>query len=196
MNKKAFLLTVLSLVMACSSKPNSFSGDSSTSSPSSSSSIDSNRMVRSMGLTSENLLTSYSDVRILKSYSHITKNHDETTYMSFSDYNSLTEYTETLKEDDGNYYRPTIEYFEGLNQELFADKNFIVAPEIMSNSGSYSYEFNNLYLKDGKLYIQLIFDDPDQKGYSVDAAIAWSVCTIFVSKNIQFTEVVNVIERI
>ena len=196
MIKKAFLLMALSLVAACSTKSNSFSGDHSSSSLFVSSSIDSNKAVRSIGLTSDNLLTDYSDVRILKSYSHITKNHDETTYMSFSNHDSLVEYTETLKESDGNNYQPTIAYFEGLNQELFADKNFIVAPEIRSWSGSYSYVFSNLYLKDGKLYIELIFDDPGKKGYSIDNSIAWSVCTLFIKKDVQFTEVVNVIERV
>ena len=154
---------------------------------------------KASGLTDSDIVTKYKDAHVWRSHSPSfyspRKQDGSLEYYVLDSYASMQEFDQSLnaayEEKFGNTYSIKNLYadcFEKLTEEDFINYNLILIREIELGSGSNSYTFKDLYLKDGTLYAYMMYSDyrnfPDCSGTT---DMVWIGLSLLVEKDVEYT---------
>ena len=183
----------------------SVSSDISTESFNSVSSLNT-ALLNSYNLTSDDSLTGRYEPQKIRAHQHLLTEDMEGPYI-FRTYQELASFSSDLKTEFykeygdsqviGNYYK-MIEYLDSINSSVFDDRIAILTPIYELLSGSLSHQFKGLYLKNETLYAYIMIDTfaryPAEAIFTTD--IVWEAFMIFVDKDIEFSEVTILEDRL
>lgn len=136
--------------------------------------------------------------------SYLCKDYEKPTY--FSSYNSILPES---KSNSVNVYRSYAEleefkelyqdsnindvgqitYLNILKEETFTNYNIIFSPEYIRNNPSYSYDLNNIYLKDNHLYLHIVRSIDQTEGIGYPEVVMHTSFALQIKRSVEFNDV-------
>ena len=190
--KKIILLFVsLFIITACSNKNFPIS--------SSYRMVEDNTNFVAAGLADSDVVTKYKDAQFHRSHSRTMFDADDMEgflpYYILKSYEEMQEFNQTLinngKKGKGEDYQVKhlySEYFATLKESDFTNHYLIVTHDITLTSGSNSYKFKELYLKDNVLYAySMLSDVNDNPGAVGTTDMVWTGLSFMIEKDVEYT---------
>ena len=145
-----FISTIAFVLGGCSSNP------SSGSSPNSSSQEpDYSSELAKYNLDDSFLCKDYENLIYFSSYNSILPEGKSSSVNIYRSYAELEQFKELYQDSNINDVGQ-IAYLNILKEETFTNYNVIFSPEYIRSNPSYSYDLNNIYLKDNHLYLHIV----------------------------------------
>ena len=105
-------------------------------------------------------------------------------YYVLKSYEEMQEFSHVLDPDKHLYS----DYFATLKETDFSNHYLIVTHDIELTSGSNSYRFKDLYLKDNVLYAYSMFSDVDDNPGALGTTdMVWTGLSFMIEKDVEYT---------
>ena len=140
--------------------------------------------------------------------SYLCKDYEKPTY--FSSYNNILPESKSSSvnvyrsyaelEQFKNLYQESaisdvgqITYLNNLKEETFDNFNIIFSPEYIRNNPSYSYDLNNIYLKDNHLYLHIVRSIDRTEGIAYPEVVMTACFALQIKRSVTFNNVSTII---
>ena len=192
MKRIVLLFASLLTMSACSSNQDSLAGIKSyrIDDPITSSyrMVEDNGNLLASGLTDSDKVTKYKDAQFHRRHSPTSFATDDMDgylpYYVLKSYEEMQEFSHALNPDKHLYS----DYFATLKETDFSNHYLIVTHDIALTSGSNSYRFKDLYLKDNVLYAySMLYDVDDNPGVVGTADMVWTGLSFMIEKDVEYT---------